>query len=334
MGEFVFFGLILGTLIVVSLVLPWINMGRINSLRREIGTLRMQLQALREFLEKKNISVPREILAPKPIYAPDEFTDLVEAYKSVPPVTAPAAAPLVATVTEAVPAASAPPEAPVPPVPPRPAWHEGFKFEENIGAKLPVWIGGVALALAGFFLVKYSIDNNLLSPAVRCGAGLLFGFGLLAAGNWVRARPGIADGARIGQAITGAGLADLYVSIYAATTLYQLIPATAGFAGLAAVTAAAVILSLRHGMPIAIIGMLGGFLTPAMVSTNHPQAAPLFIYLYFVMTGLFAVIRRERWWVLSIPVVFFAFLWVLIWLFGGYFVPGELDDPGPVPDRR
>ena len=76
--------------------------------------------------------------------------------------------------------------------------------------------GGVALALAGFFLVKYSIDQNLLSPAVRVILGGLFGLGLLGAGHWLRAKPDLANGRRIAQSLSGAGLAVLYLALYAA----------------------------------------------------------------------------------------------------------------------
>ena len=39
------------------------------------------------------------------------------------------------------------------------------------GPKLPVWIGSIALILAGFYLMKYSIQQNLLSPLDRVMLG-------------------------------------------------------------------------------------------------------------------------------------------------------------------
>lgn len=188
-----------------------------------------------------------------------------------------------------------------------------FDFEKQFGARMPVWIGGVALALAGFFLVRYSIEQGLLDERARVVLGLLFGVALLGAGTWVRQRRP-ADGERIAQTLSGAGIADLYAALFVATTLYHLIPPAAGFAGMAVVTALAVVLSLRHGAPIAVLGLIGGFLTPALVDTTEPNVPLLFGYLYCVLAGLLAVIRSKGWWLLAIPTVVAAFLWVVLWL--------------------
>ncbi len=99
-----------------------------------------------------------------------------------------------------------------------------INFEQQFGIHLPVWIGGVALAFAGFFMVKYSIEIGLLSPTVRVMLGLMFGGGLLYTANWVRNKPQFANGTRIAQALSGAGIVDLYVCIFAAANLYDLIP--------------------------------------------------------------------------------------------------------------
>ncbi len=196
-------------------------------------------------------------------------------------------------------------------------------FEQQFGGKMFVWLGGIALALAGFFMVKYSIEMGLLSPAVRVVLGIVFGLALLGAGSWVREKTQVANGMRIAQALSGAGIADLYVCLFAATSLYHLVPQLVGFAGMAVITVAAVLLSLRHGPPIAVMGLLGGFMTPAMVGSNDPQAPLLFLYLYVVLAGMMVFIRKQGWWFLSIPATLFAFIWVLIWLFGGNFVPSD-----------
>ena len=195
---------------------------------------------------------------------------------------------------------------------------EKIGFEQQFGARLPVWIGGVALALAGFFLVKYSIENNLISPTVRVLLGAIFGVGLLYGAKWVRNKPDFANGVRISQSLAGAGIAVLYVSSFAATRLYDIIPTFAGFIAMAGVTATALVLSLRHGPPIALLGMAGGFLTPALLSTGSGNVFTLFVYLYFTASGLLIVIRKTKWWWMSIPTIIASLLWVLVWLFTRY----------------
>ncbi|HEV3447205.1 MAG TPA: DUF2339 domain-containing protein, partial [Gemmataceae bacterium] len=185
-------------------------------------------------------------------------------------------------------------------------------LERQFGARLPVWVGAVALALAGFFLVRYTIEIGLLTETVRVTLGGIFGFVLLGAGHWARRSNTLANGTRIAQALSGAGIADLYASLFVAATLYHLISPATGFVGMAGVTAGAVALSLRYGAPIAILGLIGGFLTPAMTGASEPNVPLLFGYLYCLFAGLLAIFRKQGWWHLATPMVLAAFVWVPI----------------------
>src|SRR5262249_56397059 len=82
--------------------------------------------------------------------------------------------------------------------------------------------------------------------------------------------------------------------------LWNLIPAPAALGLLALVTAAAVMLSIRRdSLFIAVLGLLGGFATPALLSTGENRPIPLFAYLLMLNVGLAWVARRQRWWMLS-----------------------------------
>jgi uncharacterized membrane protein len=290
--------LIFGLFIIISLIMPWVNRSRINDLQDEVALLNKKVLWLHNATHKDEAQTQ-----PKPKQVAE--TILTESV----------AVEIKEEIIKETPKPKIKPQELKEPV----QLKEKLSFEQQFGARLPVWIGGIALALAGFFMVKYSIETGLLSPVVRVVLGIAFGIGMLYAANWLRAKPNFANGERISQALSGAGIADLYVCIFAATNLYQLVPSFVGFAGMAAVTATAVILSIRHGMPIALLGLVGGFLTPAMIGSNDPQAPILFIYLYFVLTGLMVVICKQRWWGLAIPTVLGGFLWVCLWTFGGNF---------------
>lgn len=306
----VILSIIFGVFLLGSLILPWVHRRELKTLQEQIRNLAaritiqdLQLNALRtrstdnqEEVETKESNKDISVKAPAQPHREEVNTSSVKAGRYEADIN---------ITHEAKPTKAK------------------LSFEQQFGARLPVWIGGIALALAGFFMVKYSIETGLLSPTVRVILGIIFGAGLLYAAHWIRSKPKFANGTRISQALSGAGIADLYVCIFAATNLYGLVPPFLGFTGMALVTAIAVILSLKHGMPIALLGLVGGFLTPAMVGSNDPQAPILFIYLYFVLTGLMVVIRKQCWWLLAIPAVLGAFVWVCLWLFGGNFSPTD-----------
>lgn len=196
-------------------------------------------------------------------------------------------------------------EPPEPPVPPRPS------LEERLGARLPVWIGAVALVLAAAFLVKYSVDQGWIGPTVRVTLGALFGVALLAGGELLRR-----SSATVAQGLTAAGIAVLFVVELAALHLYHLIGPTTGFALLALTTATAVVLALLHGPIVALLGLVGGFLTPVLVSTEHPNARLLFGYLALLQAGLFAVSRRRTWAPLAGLNLAAALAWACGWALG------------------
>jgi uncharacterized membrane protein len=227
--------------------------------------------------------------------------------------------------TEASPAAV--PETPVfassetaPPSGPAPAAGESWKhFEQRFAENWLVWLGGVALALGGAFLVKLSIDHGLLTPPVRVLLAVLLGLGLCVASEWL-ARRELAEADRgsalsyVPQALAASGAATVFAAIYAAYQLYGLIAGPAAFVLLAVTAAATVALALRQGIFVAALGLVGAYVVPALVASDAPHALPLFLYLVFVTAGMLAVLRHRAWWVLAWPTLAGAFGWILLWL--------------------
>jgi uncharacterized membrane protein len=185
-----------------------------------------------------------------------------------------------------------------------------ISFETFFGAKLPIWIGGIALILSAFFLVRYSIDKGLLGPGIRSIMATLFGVTLLVASEAARRIPRFADDPRVGQALAGAGIASLYGTLYMASELYQLISPLSAFTAMVAVTIAALILSLRHGAPTAIMGLIGGFTAPFMAAPSG-NLVPLFIYLGLLIAGLFAVAIHRGWRWLAVAATGGGLTWSL-----------------------
>ena len=173
-------------------------------------------------------------------------------------------------------------------------------LESMIGARWPVWVGGLALALGGIFMVKYSIEQGLISPAVRLTMASLFGLVLLALGEWVRRRQSPLDlpalkHALVPGALTAAGSVTLFGAIYAAYGFYDYLGPTLAFALLAIVALLTVGLSLLHGQALAGLGLLAAMSTPALIGSDDPNAWGLFSYLTIAWFATMAASRIRRW---------------------------------------
>jgi uncharacterized membrane protein len=161
-----------------------------------------------------------------------------------------------------------------------------FDFEDIFGRRLPIWGGGFALAIAGIFLVRFSIEAGLLTPPVRVALSFVFGFALLAGAEAAFRYEDRVRDPRVRQALAGAGLATLYGAFYLAGTTYGLIGAGAAFLGLASVTGGAIALSFRFGLPSAVIGLVGGFAAPLLVDSDSANVPLLSFYLALITGGL------------------------------------------------
>ncbi|MEP7013706.1 MAG: DUF2339 domain-containing protein [Acidobacteriota bacterium] len=224
------------------------------------------------------------------------------------PIGAPADVPIAAPIIP-LPPSTVPLPIPPPAPPAAPARRPFEGWEKNLATKAPIWLGAIALALAGVFLVKYSFEQGWISPAIRVALGILFGLGLLAGGEFLRKK-----NARIGEALSAAGIADLFACFLAGIHLYHLISPGVGFVLMVLTTAVAVGLSLRQGPIVAIVGLIGGYLTPLLVRTGSGEASKLFAYLLVLQIGLLAVSKKRSWWPIAGASLAAGLLWVGVWL--------------------
>jgi len=213
---------------------------------------------------------------------------------------------------DAAKAAITPP--PLPPPSPAPPADPGF--EERLGTRWVVWIGGLTLALGGFFLVRYSIEAGLVGPGVRIMLGGLFAMVLLAAGEWTRRRESISDLvalpiANIPAILTAAGTAVAFATVYAAYALYDFLVPASAFILLGLVALGTLAAALLHGPALAGLGVVGAFVTPLLVSSDQPDYWALYIYLAIVTAASFGLARIRLWRWLAVTTIAFALFWTL-----------------------
>jgi len=199
-----------------------------------------------------------------------------------------------------------------------------FDFEDIFGRRLPIWAGGIALAIAGIFLVRYAIEAGLFTPVFRVAASFLFGFGLIGAAEFAHRNADKISDPRVCQALAGAGIATLFGAFYLAGTGYGLIGPSFAFVGLAGVTAGAIALSFRFGLPCAVLGLIGGFAAPVMVQSDSANVPLLALYLGLVTGGLAwtGVKQGQRW--LSYTALAIGLGWGLLMQITGLSSSGDI----------
>lgn len=193
----------------------------------------------------------------------------------------------------------------------------GPGLEERLGTRWVVWIGGLTLALGGFFLVRYSIEAGLLGPGVRVMLGGAFALALLAAGEWTRRKENISaiaplPAANIPAILTAAGTAVAFATVYAAYALYGFLAPPIAFALLGAVALGTLAAALLHGPALAGLGVIGAFVTPILVSSDKPDYWALYIYIAIVTAAAFALARARLWRWLAVTTIVFGLLWMLV----------------------
>ena len=267
------------------------------------------LRARLDELEARTWQARPIAVSPQPLQepAPAEAAAAPDITAEQPPPVA--AEPIAPAAEGAAPSAAGGPGATPPPLPaPEPG------FEERIGTRWVVRIGGLTLALGGFFMVRYSIEAGLLGPGVRTWLGGAFALALLAAGEWTRRKESVSaiealPIANIPAILTAAGTAVAFATVYAAYALYGFLAPATAFILLGMVALGTLAAALLHGPALAGLGIAAAFVTPVLVSSNNPDFWALYIYLAIVTAAAFALARIRLWRWLAVTTIAFALLW-------------------------
>src|ERR1041385_7346120 len=187
----------------------------IIALFAQLKTIRAVLDALTERVAALERKPPLPERPPETVPIPpspllerrDSPREVPDERKLAPQVPPPLPPPL--------PGASVPPPTPATP----------FNWEAFMGVKLFAWLGGLALFLGVVFLVKYSFENNLITPLGRIAIGAAVALALVTAGWWLaRGRYGVTA-----QSLCATGIVILYADVFAAYSFYQIISFASAF---------------------------------------------------------------------------------------------------------
>jgi uncharacterized membrane protein len=145
--------------------------------------------------------------------------------------------------------------------------------------------------MATGYLLKLSFERGWISPIMRCTGGALLGFVVGAVGWRLHGRY-----RTYGAALIGCGCGIIYLSVWAACRLYEVVPSTTGIVGLAMVSVALAMIAFAIDVEaLGIAAALGAFMAPVLLGRKDANANLLLLYLASMAAGLGMVSARRRW---------------------------------------
>ena len=175
---------------------------------------------------------------------------------------------------------------------------EGFSAAKGwlLGGNTIVRVGLVILFIGLSFLARYAAVSGLLPVEFRLAAIAAVGMALLAVGFKKRdAKPGFA------LALQGGGVAVLYLTVFAAYKLYDLLPALPAFGLMLVVCALSCALALlQNARALAVVAFAGGFAVPVLLSTGQGSHVGLFSYYSVLNVAILFIAYKRSWRILNL----------------------------------
>ncbi|QLF50959.1 DUF2339 domain-containing protein [Capnocytophaga sp. oral taxon 902] len=181
---------------------------------------------------------------------------------------------------------------------------QSTNWERFIGENLFSKIGIVIIIIGVFIGVKYSIQHNLISPAMRLVLGYLMGIGLFVTGAMLKKKYESFSAILVSGAMT-----IFYFVTFIAYAVFGYFPQSLAFVLMFLFTAFTVLASLSYNqVVIAIIGLVGGYAVPFLLSNNSGQVEILFMYTAIINIGVLILSFYKQWRSLYISALFLTWL--------------------------
>lgn len=192
-------------------------------------------------------------------------------------------------------------------------------YEKYIGENLFGKIGILVLVVGMGLFVKYAIDKNWINEVFRTVLGFVVGGGLLVLSQRLKNTY-----RTFSSLLAGGAFAIFYVTVAMAYHYYGLFSQTAAFVILVVLTVLMSLLSVVYNRrELAVIGLVGGFIAPFLVSNGMGNYQVLFTYLTILNVGMFGLSLYKKWE--ELPVIGFVATYVIML---GYSLVADLDIAG------
>jgi uncharacterized membrane protein len=165
-------------------------------------------------------------------------------------------------------------------------------LEGTIGKLWLNRIGIVAILIGVAYFLKYAFDSGWIGPGGRVAIGLIAGIAVVLWSESFRRK----GSAAFSYSLKAVGIGILYLSLWAASQYFHLVPASVAFVAMILVTASTITLALTQDAEIlAVYAMIGGFSTPGLVSTGENHEIVLFSYVVLLDLAILAMVAFKPW---------------------------------------
>ncbi len=169
------------------------------------------------------------------------------------------------------------------------------KFEELLGGRLLAWAGGAAFIVGVGFFLALAISNGWIGETARTIMAFIASVALLGGGVLLHEKKGRTQAS---LAIASAGIAGLFLSLVAATQLYDLIPLSTSLGMALGIGAVGTAVAVRFSSEtVGGLGLIGAILAPALVGADASGTTVAFILVALASTV--GVLAWQKWWWLA-----------------------------------
>jgi uncharacterized membrane protein len=280
------------------------------------GRLEEQVRALTERLWRLEKAVQNHgiNIEPEPFLSRQEMPSppIIAAAPPLPPALGPtipppiSAKPVVPSPTPALPRFTLTDQGVIP---------DTVSLETRVGSQWFNRLGILALLIGIAWFLKMAFDNHWIGALGRVLIGLLAGAALIAWSERFRSR----GFAAFSYSLKAVGSGSLYLSLWAAFSLYSLIPASVAFVAMIAVTGFNGFMSwVQDAELLALYAIAGGLGTPLLVSTGGNHEITLFTYLLMLDCSVLVLVALRPWSRLLFASFTGSVLFVTGWWFSFY----------------
>ncbi|PHS69323.1 MAG: hypothetical protein COB23_06820 [Methylophaga sp.] len=177
-----------------------------------------------------------------------------------------------------------------------------------------VKIGAIVLFFGVAFLLKYAAERSLFPIELRLAGVIAAGIGMLMVGWRLREQK-----LEYGLILQGVGIGLLYLTVFAASKFYQVLPANFTFVMMFLLVVLSGVLAVQqNAKSLALFGAVGGFLAPILMSTGGGSHISLFSYYTLLNVGILGIAWFKSWRVLNLVGFVFTFAISAAWGYQAY----------------